>query len=413
MCIRDSVTCATCGLVAVPDSDLPVRLPTITEFTGRGDSPLAHVPEFVTVACPKCGEPARRETDTMDTFVDSSWYYYRFCDPTNESLPFDPSAVNYWGPVDFYSGGVEHAILHLIYSRFFSRVFRDVGLVAIDEPFARLLTQGMVLRHGAVMSKSKGNVVDPDDMIRTFGADALRLYVMFVAPPEKEVEWTDTGLEGSFRFLGRVWRVADYLIPVVIGAPSPGTLDLDQDERKLRRITHRTIDRVTRDIDPRMHLNTAISAVMELVNELYAFGDRRGLKPSGREDAPVAAVERVESAAVLREAIEAVILLLSPFTPHVCEELWERLGHPEGVVAAGWPVADAAAAVEDVVEIPVQINGKLRARISLPAGQDDDTIREAALGSSVVQAHLVGMDVIRIVVANGRLVSVVVKPTKG
>jgi leucyl-tRNA synthetase len=407
------VNCATCGLVAVPDADLPVRLPTITEFTGRGDSPLAHVPEFVNVACPKCGAPARRETDTMDTFVDSSWYYYRFCDPTNESLPFDPTAVNYWGPVDFYSGGVEHAILHLIYSRFFSRVFRDVGLVAVDEPFARLLTQGMVLRHGAVMSKSKGNVVDPDDMIQTFGADALRLYVMFVAPPEKEVEWTDTGLEGSFRFLGRVWRVVDYLAPVVTGAPAPGALDLDQDERNLRRITHRTIDRVTRDIDPRMHLNTAISAVMELVNELYAFCDRRGLRPSGREDAPLAVVERVESAAVLREAVEAVVLLLSPFTPHLSEELWESLGHREGVVAAGWPVSDADAAVEDVVEIPVQINGKIRARISLAAGQDDDVIRAAALASPAVQTYLVGMDVVKVVVANGRLVSVVVKPAKG
>jgi leucyl-tRNA synthetase len=407
------VQCATCGLVAVPDEDLPVRLPNITEFTGRGDSPLAHVPEFVNVACPKCGGPARRETDTMDTFVDSSWYYYRYCDPTNESLPFDPAAVAYWGPVDFYSGGVEHAILHLIYSRFFSRVFRDVGLVTIDEPFTRLLTQGMVLRHGAVMSKSKGNVVDPDDMISRYGADALRLYVMFVAPPEKEVEWTDSGLEGSFRFLGRVWRLADHLIPALSGAPAVSGLTLEQDERGLRRATHRTIDRVTRDIDPRMHLNTAISAVMELVNELYAFCDGRGIKPTGRDDAPPATVARAETSAVLREAIEALVLLLSPFTPHLSEELWARLGHADGIVAAGWPAYDAAAAVEDEIEIPVQVNGKLRARIMMPVGASDEDMRATALASPAVQAHLVGVDIVKTVVANGRLVNVVVKPAKG
>jgi leucyl-tRNA synthetase len=406
------VQCADCGLVAVPDEDLPVRLPTITEFTGRGDSPLAHVPEFVNVPCPTCGKPARRETDTMDTFVDSSWYYYRFCDPTNESLPFDPAAVAYWGPVDFYSGGVEHAILHLIYSRFFSRVFRDVGLVTIDEPFTRLLTQGMVLRHGAVMSKSKGNVVDPDDMISRYGADALRLYVMFVAPPEKEVEWTDSGLEGSYRFLGRVWRVADHLIPAVAGARATGGLSLDPDERGLRRMTHRTIDRVTRDIDPRMHLNTAISAVMELVNELYAFCDGRGIKPTGRDDAPPPVIERAETAAVLREALESLTLLLSPFTPHLSEELWARLGHTRGIVAAGWPEYDPAAAVEDEVEIPVQVNGKLRARLMLPVGASDEDMRAAALASPAVQAHLVGVDIVKTVVANGRLVNIVVKPAK-
>ncbi len=203
------IYCPGCGLVPVPDKDLPVVLPTDVEFSGRGDSPLAQIPSFVNVPCPSCGRPARRETDTMDTFVDSSWYFFRFCDAHNDELPFAPEKVAYWGPVDFYSGGVEHAILHLIYSRFFSRVMRDLGLVTIDEPFARLLTQGMVLRNGAVMSKSKGNVVDPDDMIAQYGADALRLYVMFVAPPEKEIEWNDSGLEGAFRFLGRVWRVVE------------------------------------------------------------------------------------------------------------------------------------------------------------------------------------------------------------
>src|SRR5689334_20986723 len=223
-------------MVPVPDKDLPVVLPKVTEFTGRGDSPLAHVPEFVNVACPSCGRPARRETDTMDTFVDSSWYFYRFCDAHNDTVPFDPAKVAYWGPVDFYSGGVEHAILHLIYSRFFSRVFRDLGMTAIAEPFTRLLTQGMVLKNGAVMSKSKGNVVDPDDMIEKFGADALRLYVMFVAPPEKEVEWFDTGLEGSYRFLMRVWRLVDQLSDTIggEGIPAPGDVELNEDERALR-----------------------------------------------------------------------------------------------------------------------------------------------------------------------------------
>ncbi|HUF48803.1 MAG TPA: leucine--tRNA ligase, partial [Vicinamibacterales bacterium] len=250
------IHCDRCGLVPVPDDQLPVLLPRVTDFTGRGDSPLAHIPEFVNVACPTCGGAARRETDTMDTFVDSSWYFLRFCDAHNDALPFDPAKVAYWGPVDFYSGGVEHAILHLIYSRFFTRVFRDLGFVTGGEPFTRLLTQGMVLRHGAVMSKSKGNVVDPDEMVGQYGADALRLYVMFVAPPEKEVEWTDSGLDGAFRFLGRVWRLADFLIPAVSAAPAVAGLSLDGDERALRHRTHVTIRRVTGDIDPRMHLNT-------------------------------------------------------------------------------------------------------------------------------------------------------------
>ncbi len=402
------VHCEACGMVPVPDDQLPVLLPKVAEFTGRGDSPLAHVPEFVNVACPACGGAARRETDTMDTFVDSSWYFYRFCDPHNASLPFDPAKVDYWGPVDFYSGGVEHAILHLIYSRFFSRVFRDLGLVAISEPFSRLLTQGMVLRQGAVMSKSKGNVVDPDDMIGKFGADALRLYVMFVAPPEKEVEWADTGLEGSFRFLSRVWRIVDHLTPVVRQAPAPAGLTLDGGERALRRRTHVTIQRVTQDIDPRMHLNTAISALMELVNDLYAFAESRGIRPSGHDDEPVPVVDRIETTAVLREAVESLVLTLSPFAPHLAEELWEHLGHDGGVVAAGWPALDPNAARAEEVEIPVQVNGKVRARVSLPVDASEDQMREAAL--EAVRAHIAGMDVVKVVVANGRLVSVVVRP---
>jgi leucyl-tRNA synthetase len=403
------ITCDACGLVPVPDKDLPVVLPKVMEFTGRGDSPLAHIPEFVNVPCPTCGKPARRETDTMDTFVDSSWYYYRFCDPKNETLPFDPKAVAYWGPVDFYSGGVEHAILHLIYSRFFSRVFRDLGLVAIDEPFARLLTQGMVLNNGAVMSKSKGNVVDPDDMIRRYGADALRLYVMFVAPPEKEVEWTDTGLEGAFRFLGRVWRMVDHVADAVSGAPAAAGLDLDAGERALRRKTHATIKRVTLDLDPRVHLNTAVSALMELVNELYAFAETRGIRPTGRDDEPPATIARRESAAVVREAVEALVLMLSPFTPHICEELWERLGQTNGVVGAGWPEADEAAARDEEIEIPVQVNGKVRGRITVPADATEDDIQTAALAAPSIQPYTAGKQIVKVIVARGRLVSIVVK----
>jgi len=406
------IHCETCGLVPVPDSDLPVRLPDIVEFTGRGDSPLAHVPDFVNVVCPTCGRRARRETDTMDTFVDSSWYYYRFCDPTNRKLPFDPAKVAYWGPVDFYSGGVEHAILHLIYSRFFSRVFRDIGLTTIDEPFSRLLTQGMVLKDGAVMSKSKGNVVDPDDMVGKFGADALRLYVMFVAPPEKEVEWSDAGIEGAFRFLSRLWRIVDHLIPAVAKAPAPSGLTLDDGERSLRRKTHSTIDRVTRDIDPRMHLNTAISGLMELVNELYTFAETRGVRPAGREDEPPAAVDRTETAAVLREAVESLVRLVSPFAPHLSEELWERLGHTEGIQKAGWPAFDAEVAREDQVEIPVQVNGKVRGRVMVAPDASDADIEAAARRSSQVAPHLEGMDVVKVIIAKGRLASFVVKPRK-
>jgi len=283
----------------VPDDQLPVELPRLAQFTGRGDSPLASVPEFVNTTCPKCGQPARRETDTMDTFVDSSWYFYRFADPRNDRQPFDPAAVAYWLPVDFYSGGVEHAILHLIYSRFFARVFRDVGLVHHSEPFTQLLTQGMVLKDGAVMSKSKGNVVDPDLMLEKFGADALRLYVMFVAPPEKEVEWTDSGLEGSFRFLARVWRLVErWEAPLRAVPAGPEALAgvADAADKAVRRRTHDTIRRVTVDIVERQQLNTAVSAMMELVNELYALGEpgQAGVS-SGR-------------VAVVREALEALPL---------------------------------------------------------------------------------------------------------
>ena len=405
------IYCEKCGMMPVPYEALPVKLPKITEFSGRGDSPLAQVPEFVNTKCPGCGGPARRETDTMDTFVDSSWYFFRFCDPNNTELPFDPEKVAYWGPVDFYSGGVEHAILHLIYSRFFCRVFRDIGLTHFDEPFARLLTQGMVLKEGQVMSKSKGNVVDPDDMIQKFGADALRLYVMFVAPPEKEIEWTDAGLEGSFRFLARVWRLVDQLADTIggEGIPTPAELPLDAAERGLRRKTHETIRRVTNDLDPRVHLNTAVSGLMELVNELYAFCARPGCGLLGREtdDDSVGTPVRSETIAVLKEAIEALVLMLSPFTPHMAEELWERLDRAGGVVAAGWPQYDEAVARAEQIVVPVQVNGKVRGRLTVAADTTEDELRRLALADPQVAKYIEGKAIKKVVVVNGRLVSMV------
>ncbi len=405
------VYCDEHGTQPVPDDQLPVVLPKVTEFTGRGDSPLAQVPEFINATCPICGGPARRETDTMDTFVDSSWYFYRFCDATNDRQIFDPIKAKYWMPVDFYSGGVEHAILHLIYSRFFTRVFRDLGLVDHDEPFAQLLTQGMVLKDGKVMSKSKGNVVDPDTMIAKYGADALRLYVMFVAPPENEVEWTDTGLEGSFRFLARAWRMVDHWCDAIREAPvaDVGARELSDAERALRRKTHETIRRVTVDIDERQHLNTAVSALMELVNELYAFSDHtESGSPGHAGDAAVVTSERIETLAVVREAVEALVLMLAPFAPHTGEELWERLGHPDGLTQSAWPAFDADAAKADEVVVPVQVNGKLRGRITVAPDASEDVLRQLALSDPAIRPHLEGKTVKKVIVARGKLVSVVV-----
>jgi leucyl-tRNA synthetase len=366
----------------VPAEDLPVLLPEVDDYQPKGRSPLAAAEDWVATPCPRCGGPARRETDTMDTFVDSSWYFLRFCDPKNASLPFDPAAAAYWMPVDFYSGGVEHAILHLLYSRFFTRVLRDEGLVDFDEPFKRLLTQGMVLKNGAVMSKSKGNVVDPDDMIQKYGADALRLYVMFVAPPEKEVEWNDAGLEGSFRFLARVWRLVDHWAETIggDGMPECSHADCSDAERQLRRKTHDTIRRVTVDIEQRMHLNTAVSSLMELVNELYAFSEGTPHGAPSRAEPPVGRVERPQTLAVLREALDALVVMISPFAPHTAEELWQMLGHAKGLTEVQWPSFDPAVAKADEVVVPVQINGKVRARITAPADASEDQLRELALG---------------------------------
>jgi leucyl-tRNA synthetase len=409
------IHCDIDGIVPVPDDQLPVVLPTITQFTGRGDSPLAQVPEFVNVTCPKCGRPARRETDTMDTFVDSSWYFYRFVDPRNQSRPFDPVTLKYWLPVDFYVGGVEHAILHLIYSRFFARVFRDIGLVDHDEPFTQLLTQGMVLKDGAVMSKSKGNVVDPDTMLQKSGADALRMYVMFVAPPEKEIEWSDAGLDGSYRFLARVWRLVDNWNETVggEGVASPDHESLNAAEKALRRKTHETIRRVTADIEQRQQLNTAVSALMELVNELYTFSDGTVTGgPTRRSDEDVeraGQVERKETISVVREAVEALVRMLAPFAPHTAEELWEMLGYEEGLSTASWPTFNAEVAKPDEIVVPVQVNGKVRGRLTVPADVSEEELEANALADPAVKAHIAGKTVKKVVVAKGRLVSIVVQ----
>ena len=407
------IYCPTDGIVPVPDDQLPVVLPRIAQFTGRGDSPLAQVAEFVNVTCPKCGGPARRETDTMDTFVDSSWYFYRFADPHNDEMPFDPATLRYWLPVDFYSGGVEHAILHLIYSRFFARVFRDLGLVDHAEPFTQLLTQGMVLKDGNVMSKSKGNVVDPDTMLQKYGADALRLYVMFVAPPEKEVEWTDAGLEGSFRFLARVWRLVDHWSgAVTAGRGTNNHDDLTPAERGLRRKTHDTIRRVTVDIEERQQLNTAVSALMELVNELYTFSEQTESGSPGRHHAgstQTSVLERPGTIAVVAEAVDALVRMLAPFAPHTGEELWELLGHKGGLSATSWPVFDAEVAKAEEVVIPVQINGKVRSRLTVAAGATESELEALALADPAVKAHIQGKTVKKVVIAKGKLVSLVVQ----
>ena len=403
------VHCEKDGVVPVPYDQLPVALPNVTTFTGRGDSVLAQVPEFVNVVCPRCGGAARRETDTMDTFVDSSWYFLRFCDPKNTAQPFDAANAAYWMPVDFYSGGVEHAILHLLYSRFFTRVLRDVGLVRFDEPFTRLLTQGMVLKDGHVMSKRKGNVVDPDDMLEKYGADALRLYVMFVAPPEKEVEWSDAGLEGSFRFLLRVWRLVDHWAGTIGGEGLPRCGDDPTPaERDLRRKTHETIRRVTVDIEERMHLNTAVSSLMELVNDLYKFSESTAQGAPTRSEPLPGRVERPQTIAVLREAIDALVAMLSPFAPHMAEELWARLGHAGGLSKASWPSFDAEVAKAETIVVPVQVNGKLRARLTVPVGLSDEELRERALADPAVLAHTVGKTIRKVVIGKGPLVSIVV-----
>ena len=385
-----AVHCPTCGLVPVPEAELPVRLPRNVDIT-KGET-LADHPEFYTTACPSCSGPARRETDTMDTFTCSSWYYLRYCDARNEAAIWDPEKARYWMPVDQYIGGIEHAILHLLYSRFFTKVFRDMGLVDFAEPFTNLLTQGMVKKDGEVMSKSRGNVVAPEDMIAKFGADTLRAYILFMAPPDKDLEWSYDGLEGMFRWLGRVWR----LVTEVAGETAGGcgvAASGDTAPKNLRREMHRVIGKVTDDI-ARFQLNTSIAAMMELTNAAY---DYRKAVAAGARDLPL-----------MREVAENLTLLLAPYVPHMAEELWrEVLGGEGSVHTRMWPAYDASAAAAEEVEMAVQVNGKVRARITVAADLAEDAVMQAAL--SAVAPHLEGKDVVKTVVVAGKLVSVVVR----
>ena len=383
------------GPLPVPDDQLPVLLPEQIEITQQGGSPLARVPEFVNTTCPKCGGPARRETDTMDTFVDSSWYFYRYTDAKNAEAPFDSAVVKYWFPIDQYIGGVEHAILHLIYSRFWTRMMRDLGLIVNDEPVKRLFTQGMVIKDGAKMSKSKGNVVSPDDMVARYGADAARMYSLFAAPPDRDLDWQEDGVAGVSRFLGRVWRLTTkHAAAARAGrgqsAEAPSGVSL-----KLLRKLHQTIAKITLDFEGRWHFNTCIAAIMELVNEIQAA------------DAQLSAGEVAPP--VVLELLRSLVLLLAPFAPHLVAELWEELGEQGTVLRAPWPQSDPELAKEDELEIPVQINGKLVSVVRVAADADVKTIEAAALAGEKVKARIAGKTVVKLIVVPGKLVNLVVR----
>ncbi len=389
------VYCEKDGIVPVPEEQLPVVLPAQVEITQQGGSPLGRVPDFVNVACPRCGGPARRETDTMDTFVESSWYFYRYTDAKNAGAPFDSQTAQYWFPIDQYIGGVEHAILHLIYSRFWTRVMRDLGLVKNDEPARRLFTQGMVLKDGAKMSKNKGNVVSPDEMVARYGADSTRMYALFAAPPDRDLDWQEDGVAGVSRFLARVWRLATKYAPAArmgrtekMEAPSGLSL-------KLLRKLHQTIAKITLDFEGRWHFNTCVAAIMELVNEIQAA------------DAQLAAGE--VPAPVMRELLRTLVLLLAPFAPYLAAELWEDLGEEGAVLRAPWPVSDPELAKENELEIPVQINGKLVTVVTVAADADAKTIEAAALAGEKVQSRTAGKTVVKVIVVPGKTVNLVVR----
>jgi leucyl-tRNA synthetase len=399
--------CEKDGIVPVPEKDLPVILPENVEITLAGGSPLGRVPEFVNAVCPKCGGPARRETDTMDTFVDSSWYFYRYTDAHNDHAPFDSKVVQYWFPIDQYIGGVEHAILHLIYSRFWTKFMRDLGLVSNDEPVERLFTQGMVIKDGAKMSKSLGNVVSPDEMVARYGADAARLYCLFAAPPDRDLDWQDSGIEGIQRFLGRVYafvtRNAKSLDPGW-GAPLPQKLG--PSARRLQRKLHQTIKRVTDDFQGRWHFNTCIAALMELLNE----GNRRSLGAQDTHPVTGASVEADDiPIALLAEVQRNLILLLAPFAPYLAHELWEMIGETGNLLRAPWPQYDAALAKEEELEIPVQINGKLRSLIIVPADASEELVISSALADVKVQSATAGKLIVKKIYVAGKLLNVVVK----
>ena len=386
------INCPHCGEVLVPEEDLPVLLPEDVSFEQGSLSPLASSERFVHCKCPKCGADATRETDTMDTFICSSWYYLRYTDPKNDLEPFAKDKVNYWAPVDQYIGGIEHAILHLLYSRFFTKVLHDAGLVDFDEPFTNLLTQGMVLKDGSKMSKSKGNVVSPEEIIAKYGADTARLFILFAAPVDRDLEWSDQGVEGAYRFLGRVWRILLHFEQAVkTGGDAYDVSALTKEEKDLRRVLHTTIKKVTEDIRDRFMFNTAVSSIMELVNAVYTFQDKE------------------LNAGLARETARDLLLMLAPFAPHITEELWSRLFAAGSVHQQKWPSYDEEALKVDEVEIVLQINGKVRGRIMLPAGADRAAMEQAAKENARVQELTAGKTIVKVICVPKKLVNIVVK----
>jgi len=388
------IYCPKDGMVAVPDKDLPVVLPANPKLTGEGESPLATDPEFANVKCPKCGGPARRETDTMDTFVDSSWYFYRYCDPRNDKAPFESAKANYWFPIDQYIGGIEHAILHLMYSRFWTKVMRDIGLIAHSEPAARLFTQGMVLKDGTAMSKSAGNVVGALEMAERYGADTGRLYTLFAAPPEKDLEWSEESIEGSWRFLNRVYRLVEKAAKEGLATETPRTQrnaieGMTAAEKTLRRKAHQTLRRVTQDFEMRWHFNSAIAQIMELTKAVYAAEDGVRLE-------------------VRAEVLEILTLMLAPMTPHLAEELWEMLGHSGGLWTVSWPAYTAELAKEEEVEIVVQVNGRVRGKLKVAAGASQGEVMKLAEADAGVAAHVQGKKIVKVVYVQDKLLNVVV-----
>jgi leucyl-tRNA synthetase len=387
------IYCDACGTVPVPEDQLPVELPMDAVLTGTGSSPLAETEDFVRTKCPKCGGEAKRETDTMDTFVDSSWYFLRYCSPKADDKPVDMDAANYWMQVDQYIGGIEHAVLHLLYSRFFTKVIRDIGLIKTDEPFKRLLTQGMVIKDGAKMSKSKGNVVDPDFLVNKYGTDTVRIFCLFAAPPERDLEWSDKGVDGAYRFLKRIWAFVYNNVGILNkeGNADKDHSQLSAHDSQLLRKTHQSIRKVTNSIERDYHFNTAIAALMELVNEAYAFRQAGDLDPD-----------------VLRFCVKQTILLISPFAPHVAEELWRETGESGCVFNEKWPVWDEDIAKEEEIQLVVQINGKVRAKLMVPAGLDDETVKEKAFDEPKIKEQINGKPLRKVIVVKGRLVNIVV-----
>ena len=384
------IYCPDCGIVPVDEKDLPVLLPTDVEFTGKGESPLASSKTFTECSCPKCGKPARREIDTMDTFVDSSWYYMRYADNMNSDRPFDTDVVNNWLPVDQYIGGVEHAILHLLYARWFTKAFKKLGWTSHDEPFKNLLTQGMVLMDGSKMSKSKGNTVSPVELVEKYGADTARLFILFAAPPERDLEWSEQGVEGCFKFLNRVYRLVDELAPVAKLELEFG--NLTKADKDMRAKTNNTLKKVTEDLNDKFGFNTAIAALMELINDLYKYKELED-----RNDA------------VIKEAIKAVVVILAPFAPHLGEELWLMIGKEASVFDIGWPDYDKSAIQLDEVEIIVQVNGKVRNKINAPVGIDQDVMKNLALNDEKIKEFIEGKNVVKVIAIPSKLVNIVVK----